>query len=55
MKVFKEELFLNDCLEIGNNYILFIFVKLVIFRSNLVGFIVDFKKVFLMMSIKEEE
>ena len=55
VKASKEELFLNDCLEIGNNYILFIFVKLAIFRSNLVGLTADFKKALLMMSIKEEE
>lgn len=55
VKLFKDELLLNDCLEIGDNYILYVFDMLISFWSNLVGFMVDIEKVFLMVSIKEED
>lgn len=48
----KEERFLNDCLEVGDNYISYIFDMLIRFRWNVVGFIVDIEKVFLMVGIK---
>ena len=50
----KEELWLNDCLETGHNYIPHIFDMLASFRSYPVGLTVEIEKAFLMVSIKED-
>ena len=51
----KDERSLNDCLEVGENYIPHIFEMLTRFRWNLVALTADIEKAFLMVRIKSEE
>ena len=51
----KDEQSLNDCLEVGENYIPHIFEMLTRFRWNLVALTEDIEKAFLMVRIKSEE
>lgn len=51
----KEERSLNDCLEVGDNYIPHIFDMLTKFRWNAIGLTADIEKAFLMVGIKQED
>ena len=51
----KEERSLNDCLDVGENYIPHIFDMLARFRWNAVGLTADIEKAFLMVGIKEQD
>lgn len=53
-KTTKNENSLNDCLEIGPNFIPRIFDMLTKFRGNSVGLIADIEKAFLNVGIKKE-
>ena len=53
-KTSKNELSLNDCLEVGPNYIPHIFDLLTKFRCNPIGLSADIEKAFLNVGIKEE-
>ena len=48
----KDERSLNDCLEVGENYILHIFEMLTRFRLNFVALTTDIEKALLMVGIK---
>ena len=54
-KNFKDERSLNDCLEVGENYIPHIFEMLTRFRWNFVALTADIEKAFLMVGIKRED
>ena len=54
-KYSKEERSLNDCLEVGENYIPHIFDMLAKFRWNAVALTADIEKAFLMVGIKQED
>ena len=51
----KDERSLNDCLEVGENYIPHIFKMLTRFRWNSVALTADIEKAFLMVGIKAED
>ena len=51
----KEGRSLNDCLQIGDNYIPHIFDMLTKFRWNAIGLTADIEKAFLMVGIKPED
>ena len=51
----KDERSLNDCLEVGENYIPHIFKMLTTFRWNFVALTADIKKAFLMVGIKSDD
>ena len=51
----NEERSLNDCLEVGENYIPHIFDMLSKFRWNAVALTADMEKAFLMVGIKQED
>ena len=51
----KEKRFLNDCLEVGENYIPHIFDMQAKFRWNAVALTADIEKAFLMVGIKQED
>lgn len=51
-KYSKEERSLNDCLEVGENYIPHVFDQLTKFRWNAIGLTGDIEKAFLMVGIK---
>ncbi|PFX11629.1 hypothetical protein AWC38_SpisGene24559 [Stylophora pistillata] len=51
----KNERSLNDCLEVGENYIPHIFKMLTRFRWNFVALTADIEKAFLMVGIKSED
>ena len=51
----KDEHSLNDCLEVGENYILHIFEMLTRFRWNFVTLTADIERAFLMVRIKLED
>ena len=51
----KDERSLNDCLEVGENYIPHIFKMLTSFRWNSVALTADIKKAFLMVGIKSDD
>ena len=53
-KTSKNELSLNDCLEVGLNYIPHIFDLLTKFRYNAIGLSADIEKAFLNVGIKEQ-
>ena len=53
-KTSKNELSLNDCLEVGPNYIPHIFDLLTKFRCNAIGLSADIEKAFLNVGIKEQ-
>ena len=46
---------LNHCLEVGENYIPYIFDMLAKFRWNAVALTADIEKAFLMVGIKQED
>lgn len=52
-KILKNEFLFNDCLEVGLNYILYIFYLLIKFCCNVIGLLVNIEKVFLNVGIKE--
>lgn len=54
-KYSKEERSLNDCLEVGENYIPHVFDQLVKFRWNAIGLTGDIEKAFLMVGIKPDD
>lgn len=51
----KQDRSLNDCLEVGDNYIPLIFDMLLKFRWNTVGLTADIEKAFLMVGIQEQD
>lgn len=51
VKLSKEHWSLNDCPEIGQNYIPHVFEQLTRFRSNAMGLTGDIKKAFLRVGI----
>ena len=51
----KQDRSLNDCLEVGDNYIPLIFDMLLNFRWNTVGLTADIEKAFLMVGIQEQD
>ena len=46
---------MNDCLEVGDNYIPLIFDMLLKFRWNTVGLTEDIENAFLMVGIQEQD
>ena len=54
-KCSKKERSLNDCLEVGENYIPHIFDMLAKFRWNAVALTADIEKAFLMVGIKKQD
>lgn len=53
-KTSKNELSLNDCLEVGPNYIPYIFDLLTKFLCNTIGLSADIEKAFLNLGIKAQ-
>lgn len=51
----KDDRSLNDCLEVGENYIPHVFDQLTKFRWNAIGITGDIEKAFLMVGINPED